>query len=263
MDENKENTTEKDVNNSQDVNVKNEKDKSKKIKLSTIIIIIVILAIVVGIIVYAYSTNDNCTENTHVNNNNFTFRNYPPTIDKPIIYIYPEQETEVSVKLGYEDKITCIYPSYNNGWTVTAQPDGTLIDTKTDKKYYSLYYESDNTKKYNGNLTEGFVVSKENIANFLEEKLAILGLNYKEAEEFIIYWLPKLEQKDYVYIRFQTMNEIEENMPLLVSPSPDTLIRIMMEWKSLDNSIDVKEQVLTPVTRNGYTVVEWGGTKLK
>lgn len=182
---------------------------------------------------------------------------------KPIIYIYPEQETEVSVKLGYEDKITCIYPSYNNGWTVTAQPDGTLIDTKTNKKYYSLYYESDNTKKYDGNLTEGFVVSTENVANFLEEKLAILGLNYKEAEEFIIYWLPKLEQKDYVYIRFQTMNEIEENMPLLVTPSPDTLIRIMMEWKGLDNSIDVKEQVLTPVTRNGYTVVEWGGTEIK
>lgn len=190
----------------------------------------------------------------------FTLSN---SIDKPVIYIYPEQETEVSVKLGYEDKITCIYPSYNNGWNVTAQPNGTLIDTKTNKKYYSLYYESDNTKKYNGNLTEGFVVSKENVANFLEKKLAILGLNYKESEEFIIYWLPKLEQKDYVYIRFQTMNEIESNMPLLVTPSPDTLIRIMMEWKSLDNSIDVKEQVLTPVTRNGYTVVEWGGTEIK
>lgn len=59
------------------------------------------------------------------------------------------------------------------------------------------------------------------------------------------------------------MNEIEENMPLLVTPSPDTLIRIIMDWKSLDNSIDVKEQTLTPVTRNGFTVVEWGGTEIK
>lgn len=59
------------------------------------------------------------------------------------------------------------------------------------------------------------------------------------------------------------MNEIEENMPLLVTPSHDTLIRIIMDWKSLDNSIDVKEQTLTPVTRNGYTVVEWGGTEIK
>ena len=123
-------------------------------------------------------------------------------------------------------------------------------------------HQKNTIKKYDNNLTEGFVVSRENVANFLEKKLSILGLNYKEAEEFIIYWLPKLEQKD-VYIRFQTMNEIEENMPLLVTPSPDTLIRIIMDWKSLDNSIDVKEQTLTPVTRNGYTVVEWGGTEIK
>lgn len=258
MDENKENTTEKDVNNSQDTHI--ESEKNKKIKLSTIVIIIIIFAVAAGIIIYAYSTNDNCTENVQQSR---PMSNSPLIDAKPVIYIYPEQETEVSVKLGYEDKITCIYPSYNNGWNVTAQPNGTLIDTKTNKKYYSLYYESDNTKKYNGNLTEGFVVSKENVANFLEEKLAILGLNYKESEEFIIYWLPKLEQKDYVYIRFQTMNEIEENMPLLFTPSPDTLIRIMMEWKSLDNSIDVKEQVLTSVIRNGYTVVEWGGTEIK
>ena len=258
MDENKENTTEKDVNNSQDTHI--ESEKNKKIKLSTIVIIIIIFAVAAGIIIYAYSTNDNCTENVQQSR---PMSNSPLIDAKPVIYIYPEQETEVSVKLGYEDKITCIYPSYNNGWIVTAQPNGTLIDTKTNKKYYSLYYESDNTKKYNGNLTEGFVVSKENVANFLEEKLAILGLNYKESEEFIIYWLPKLEQKDYVYIRFQTMNEIESNMPLLFTPSPDTLIRIMMEWKSLDNSIDVKEQVLTSVIRNGYTVVEWGGTEIK
>lgn len=258
MNENKENTTEKDVNNSQDTHI--ESEKNKKIKLSTIVIIIIIFAVAAGIIIYAYSTNDNCTENVQQSR---PMSNSPLIDAKPVIYIYPEQETEVSVKLGYEDKITCIYPSYNNGWNVTAQPNGTLIDTKTNKKYYSLYYESDNTKKYNGNLTEGFVVSKENVANFLEKKLAILGLNYKESEEFIIYWLPKLEQKDYVYIRFQTMNEIESNMPLLVTPSPDTLIRIMMEWKSLDNSIDVKEQVLTSVIRNGYTVVEWGGTEIK
>ena len=258
MDENKENTTEKDVNNSQDTHI--ESEKNKKIKLSTIVIIIIIFAVAAGIIIYAYSTNDNCTENVQQSR---PMSNSPLIDAKPVIYIYPEQETEVSVKLGYEDKLTCIYPSYNNGWNVTAQPDGTLIDAKTNKKYYSLYYESDNTKKYDGNLTEGFVVSRENVANFLEEKLAILGLNYKESEEFIIYWLPKLEQKDYVYIRFQTMNEIEENMPLLFTPSPDTLIRIMMEWKSLDNSIDVKEQVLTSVIRNGYTVVEWGGTEIK
>ena len=59
------------------------------------------------------------------------------------------------------------------------------------------------------------------------------------------------------------MNEIEENMPLLVTPSPDTLIRIIMDWKSLDYSLDVKEHTLTPVSGIGYSVVEWGGSEIK
>ena len=143
-----------------------------------------------------------------------------------------------------------------------ACPDGTLIDEKTGREYYSLYYESENTKEYDG-LKDGFVVKNEDIVKFLEEKLSILGLNDKEAEEFIIYWLPKLQRNEYVYFRFQTIEEIEENMPLLISPKPDTIIRIMMEWKGLDEYIKVQEQQLTQVDREGFTVVEWGGTEIK
>ena len=33
-----------------------------------------------------------------------------------------------------------------------------------------------------------------------------------------------------------------------------------MTFKGLDEKINVKEQVLTPVKRKGYSVIEWGGT---
>lgn len=186
-----------------------------------------------------------------------------PGVYKPVIYLYPEEETKISVILGRPEALTCIYPRYNNGWTITAHPDGTLIDEQTGREYYSLYYECNNTKTYERNLKEGFVIEKENIVNFLEEKLAILGLNDKEAEEFIIYWLPRLQQNDYIYIRFQTIDEIEQNMPLSISQTPDTLIRVIMEWKGLNEYIDIKEQKLNSVTRTGFTVVEWGGTEIK
>ena len=65
----------------------------------------------------------------------------------------------------------------------------------------------------------------------MEEKLAVLGLNYKESEEFIVYWLPKLEKNKYNYIRFQTMDEINRTMELDIDPKPDTLIRVMMKFK--------------------------------
>lgn len=179
---------------------------------------------------------------------------------KPIIYIYPESETEVSVQLGNPEKITCSYPKYEEEWKVTASPNGDLVDLKTGRKLYSLYWEGINTNS--SKMKEGFVVKGEDSAKFLEEKLEILGLNEREAEEFIIYWLPKLEKNNYNYIRFETLEEINENMPLNINPAPDTLIRVMMDFKALRNPIDVEPQELEKIERTGYTVVEWGGTEL-
>lgn len=185
------------------------------------------------------------------------------TYMKPIIYIYPEEETNLSVTVGYPEKFTCVYPEYNNGWNVLAKPDGTLFDTSTNKEYYSLYYECDNSKDYsNYDFSDGFVVSKDNIASFLEEKLSILGLNARESQEFIIYWLPKMQDFEYSFIRFQPTEEIDENMPLYFSENPDTLIRVFMEWKGLDKPFETNGQILEPVNRNGFTIVEWGGTVL-
>ena len=38
--------------------------------------------------------------------------------DKPIIYLYPKASQEISVKLGYKDKITVSYPKYKTDWNV-------------------------------------------------------------------------------------------------------------------------------------------------
>ncbi|MBR5273260.1 MAG: hypothetical protein IKU25_07730 [Clostridia bacterium] len=178
---------------------------------------------------------------------------------KPVIYLYPEAETDVCVKLGYKENITVSYPEYVDGWNVTAKPDGKLVYNETGRNLYSLYYESKNVFDYNVE-SDGFVVEKENLIEFLEEKLAILGLNEYEAEEFIIYWLPVLQESEYNYIRFATADEIERNMPLEIYPAPDTVIRVLMTFKGLDAPIEVEEQQLQPQTREGFVAVEWGGS---
>ena len=42
---------------------------------------------------------------------------------KPVIYLYPEAETDVTVTLDYDGELTCVYPVMNgNSWMVTASP---------------------------------------------------------------------------------------------------------------------------------------------
>lgn len=185
-----------------------------------------------------------------------------PVAYKPIIYLYPTEDIEISVELLKDENLTCSYPKYKDKWNVLAQPNGNLKDLTTDRQLYALYYESENSIDFKVE-NDGFVIKGEDTAEFLEEKLAILGLNERESEEFIIYWLPKLESNKYNYIRFATLDEINANMPLEINPSPDTIIRVLMTFKELDNPIDVQEQQLKTPDRTGFVAVEWGGTEIK
>ena len=101
-----------------------------------------------------------------------------------------------------------------------------------------------------------------NTAAFLETALADLGLNRREANEFIVYWLPLMEQNPYNLIAFQT-DAYTDAAKLSISPSPDTLIRVFMAFQASDTFTDIPAQTLTAPDRIGFTAVEWGGTELK
>lgn len=178
---------------------------------------------------------------------------------KPVIYLYPKEETDVSVKLDYNGNLFCTYPSYNNGWNVTAQPDGTLIDEK-GMEYNYLYWEGVTNAEYD--FSEGFCVKGEETAEFLEWALDELGLNRKEANEFIVFWLPKMKENKYNIISFQT-KAYTDNAKLDIAPAPDTLIRVFMAYKPSDVRKNIPEQILSRPERNGFTVIEWGGAEVK
>lgn len=58
---------------------------------------------------------------------------------KPVAYLYPQTETEITVQLDYDGELTCTYPAYEDGWTVSARPDGTLTDQgRTDLPVFIL-----------------------------------------------------------------------------------------------------------------------------
>ena len=182
-----------------------------------------------------------------------------PTAAKPVIYLYPETETDVSVKLNYDGQLTCTYPAYENGWSVTAAPDGTLTDKK-GQTYNYLYWEGKTDVQYD--FSSGFCVAGADTAAFLEDALEKLGLNRREANEFIVYWLPLMEENPWNLISFQT-DAYTDHAELNISPAPDTLIRVFMAWKPLTQAAEIPAQNLTAPARSGFTVIEWGGSQIE
>ena len=179
---------------------------------------------------------------------------------KPVIYLYPTSEQTVSVKLDYKGKLTCTYPEYKDGWKVNAKPDGTLTNIDDNREYSYLYWEGISDTQWD--MSKGFVVKGDETREFLQEKLEYLGLTPREYNEFIVYWLPILQENKYNLITF--VGEDYENIASLdITPKPDSMLRIMMVFKPLNKSIEVEEQELKPFVRTGFTVVEWGGTEVK
>ena len=188
-----------------------------------------------------------------------TFEMEPGECYKPVIYLYPEEETDISVNLILDGRLTCTYPAYNDGWTVTASPDGTLTDAK-GRTYNYLYWEGETYARYD--LSKGFCVKGEDTAVFLEDALEKLGLTRREANEFIVYWLPQMQNNPYNIISFQT-GIYTNAAKLAVNPAPDTLIRVFMAWQASDTPVVLENQELSAPDRTGFTVVEWGGAEMK
>lgn len=193
---------------------------------------------------------------------NFNGVDYPMSVDKPVIYLYPEKEANINVTLNFKSGALYTWPKVDNAlsWSVTAQPNGMLKDA-TGEEYPYLFWESETYDYSWVDRSEGFVVEASNTENFLLEKLKLLGLNSRERTDFITFWAPKLVKNKYNFIRFETA-AYDKQMPLNITPKPESIQRILMVYKPLEEKIEMPEQTLQPFTRKGFTVIEWGGSAL-
>ena len=187
-----------------------------------------------------------------------------PETAKPVIYLYPEQETKVNVQLTFNGTLTSTYPTLPpEGWTVTAQPDGTLTDEE-GRSYRYLFWEG--VADVDWKQDSGFLVKAEDAREFLEQSLTQLGLNELEQNDFITYWLPKLEKNGESFVTFAA-EQYTDNAVLTVTPQPDSVLRVQMLISKVDDSNraafqKLPEQELPRFEREGFVLVEWGGTDL-
>jgi len=171
---------------------------------------------------------------------------------KPAVYLYPAEDSFVSVKLNINGEIVKSTPEYKDGWEVFATKEGLI-----DNKYDYLFYEAELRKIELPDA--GWVVGYDDLEGWFDENLAKLGLNEKEKSQFEEYWLKELPKSDYYEIKLLGQSFLKENMELIVSPQPETMIRLNFYFKPLNEKTDISEPIITTPDRKGFTVVEWGG----
>ena len=177
---------------------------------------------------------------------------------KPVIYLYPKEEIDVKVNIKVNDGVfSFVYPSFDEGstWNVKASPTGEI--NHRGKKLRYLFWE---TLFYpNLQMDKGFVIKGKDSVEFFEEKLKFMNLNDSEICDFVTYWCPKLAAYNYLKIYFQLEN-FDEMCPLCVDPKPDNINRVFFAALPLQTPCDVEPQDLPRFKRDGFTVIEWGGT---
>jgi len=160
--------------------------------------------------------------------------------------------------------LTKSQPYYDLNWNVEALPDGSLFDIKNQKskiKNNYLFYEAEirdlSIPK------EGWVVEKANVKSQISKILTQVGLNQKESDDFLAYWVPRLDSKPYYFVTLVPLDELNRKETLLFSQKPDTLIRVRMIFEGLDKPVVVSPLLMpTKPQRKGFTVVDWGGGEI-
>ena len=135
---------------------------------------------------------------------------------------------------------------------MNASPEG-LIDNKYDYLFYEVQLNKIDLPD------EGWVVKYDKLENWFDEELIEFGLNQKEKAQFKEYWLKDLKQSSYYEIKLLDEKFLSENMNLIITPEPQTIIRLNFYFKPLNEIITLKEPEIIKKERKGFTVVEWGG----
>ncbi|NRA10365.1 MAG: hypothetical protein HRT57_00245 [Crocinitomicaceae bacterium] len=182
-------------------------------------------------------------------------------VDKPVIYLYPEFEQDIQVRVNPVGEMSFTYPKYNEGWSVIAQPDGTIKHEGNEYNY--LFWESKHMMNvgvfsHNG----GSIVEKKNILSFLENKLSEAGFTSKEKADFITYWVPRMIQYDEVLIEFIQNSNCDQFATLDILPIPDNTNRFYMSWAEYNGGTVTEPRKIQKMDRSGFDILEWGGQQL-
>ncbi len=173
---------------------------------------------------------------------------------KPNIYLYPQTATDLQVRIAfpYGGRVVSSIPEYDDGWNITATPSGLI-----DGQYGYLFYESVQGDRCQ--YQRGWIIGREDLGDFFRENLEITGFNDIEINDFLSYWIPRLDEFPYYAIYPQYNADLERINELEFSVRPDSILRLFYAIRGLETGNIVLPAPEIPATeQTGFVVREWG-----
>jgi len=211
-------------------------------------------------------------------------------------------EITVKLKLCDQWEFTTVYPiqkiiDNSITWNLLAKTDGTLVESTTKKEYSYLFWEADTFPElhdqhplfsssslpsssslssfvpFHFEKTKTYCIKSCEISNFLDDCLMKLGLNIRERNDFITYWLSDFQLDPFYLISFLVNSPSYESSAMLtVFPTPDFVLRIFMIFQGMNQYIQGcqpdsfspqrQNEIEFPRNNHQFVVVEWGGMNL-
>lgn len=175
-------------------------------------------------------------------------------VEKPAVYIYPEQPGRFGVELefGPAIQLTASEPDYGDGWDVAVDETG-RIDATWDYLFYEIAMRGAPV------IQEGWCLSWSELPEGLEIITKDMGLNAAEQDDFLDYWMPRLPPRNYYQILPVSGLNLDAWVELKVTPAPDAVLRFWLFFKGNDRAVELTAPRIHDFQRIGTTVVEWGG----
>ncbi|NOQ26981.1 MAG: hypothetical protein GQ564_16595 [Bacteroidales bacterium] len=173
---------------------------------------------------------------------------------KPNIYIYPNEQIQLTVKLDFPmgGKIVTSIPEYGTGWNISVDTNGLI-----DNTYSYLFYESTQPDIWQRN--SGWIIKKIDLETFFRDNMTNYGFYGQEIDDFIDYWIPRLDNYPYFSICPQTADLIDDVIELSFSKQPDNVLRLFYVIRAYDVLPEkLVEPTINSYKREGYFITEWG-----
>ncbi|BGP43999.1 hypothetical protein JCM10450v2_008215 [Rhodotorula kratochvilovae] len=227
---------------------------------------------------------------------------------KPVIYLLPPAHlpsATVSLALSPEWDVSALYPVVNvkmdeRGrprveWTVSAAPDGSLVELSSGLELKYLFWEATTTGRTSSLTPEpsfhpsspsldrsnGVLLPFPSFLAHLDAVLARLSLHTAARNDFLTYWMAHFtrirDKGQQIAFRFVPQAEFARAAQLGVAPRPDVVTRVFLLFKGVDEGaasagwrnaeeidwmreVGIKEEKVRDEAL--FRVLEWGGMEV-